>query len=221
MSPRIGSLGTPALLGLLALLALACGRRELRDLSRASDQVASAVRRGDARALSEKVIVGARNRVDYPAILSDKQRRAEWSRRLAKPDAVRPTATVFVAADQPVATVWTGHAWVFTEDPTLVYDQSSPRAALRSLVRASLLGRWDVLLGLAPERYRLGLSEDDLRRAWSDGEYASALQAARERLAGHLADPIVSDAHEAVLDLGDGEAAHLEREGPRWVVVDF
>jgi hypothetical protein len=78
-----------------------------------------------------------------------------------------------------------------------------------------------VLVSLAPERYRLGLSEDDLRRAWSEGEYAGALQAARDRLARHLAEPIVSDAHEAVLDLGDGEAAHLEREGARWVVVDF
>lgn len=206
---------------LVGLTLAACGRRELRDLSRASDAAATAVRRGDARALSEKVVVGARNRVDYPALLGDKQRRADWTRRLAKPDAVRPAATIFVAADQPLATVWTGHAWVFAEDPTLAYDQSSPRAALRSLVRASQLQRWDVLLGLAPERYRLGLSEDDLRRAWSEGEYASALQTARDRLARHLADPIVSDTHEAVLDLGDGEAAHLEREGPRWVVVDF
>jgi len=158
---------------------------------------------------------------DYQAIVADKQRRSEWARRLAKPDAVRPAATIFVATDQPLATVWTGHAWVFADDPTLVYDQSSPRAALRSLVRASQLGRWDVLLGLAPERYRLGLSQDDLRRAWSEGEYASALQTARDRLARHLADPIVSDAHEAILELGDGEAAHLEREGTRWVVVDF
>lgn len=211
---RLGQLGFVALL-------VACGRRELRDLSRASDEASIVVRRGDARALSEKVVVGARNRVDYPAILADKQRRSDWARRLAKPDAVRPAATVFVAADQPLAAVWTGHAWVFAEDPTLAYDQSSPRATLRSLVRASQLERWDVLLGLAPERYRLGLSEDDLRRAWSEGEYASALQAARDRLAQHLADPIVSDAHEAILELGDGEAAHLEREGPRWVVVDF
>jgi hypothetical protein len=207
---------------LLALVAqVACGRRELRELSRASDAAGTAVRHGDARALSEQVVVGARNRVDYAAILADKQRRAEWSRRLGKPDAVRPSATLFVAPDQPLATVWTGHAWVFAEDPTLVYDQSTPRAALRSLVRASQAQRWDVLLGLAPERYRLGLSEDDLRRAWSEGEYATALQAARERLLRRIGDPIVSDAHEAVLDLGDGEAAHLEREGPRWVVVDF
>lgn len=210
----------PALL-LVLLPLLACGRRELRELSRASDEAATAVRRGDTRALSEQVLVGARNRVDYAAILADKQQRAAWARGLAKPDQVRPGATLFVAADQPLAVRWTGQAWVFAEDPTLVYDQSSPRAALRSLVRASELQRWDVLLGLAPERYRLGLSEDDLRRAWTEGEYAAALQVARERLLEHIADPIVSDAHEAVLDLGDGEAAHLEREGSRWVVVDF
>jgi hypothetical protein len=207
---------------LLALVVLGgCGRRELRELARASDDTAAAVRRGDARALSERVVVGARSRVDYAAILRDKATRTAWVRQLGKPVAVRPEATVFVATDQPVAVLWTGQAWVFAEDPTLLYDQSSPRAALRSLVRASRLERWDVLLGLAPERYRLGLAEDDLRRAWTEGEYAAALKVSRDRLSQHLGDPIVADAHEAVLELGDGEAAHLEREGSRWVVVDF
>ena len=209
------------MLWLALLLLVACGRREQRELSRASDDTAVAVRRGDARALSKRVVVGARDRVDYAAIMADKQQRARWARGLARPDQVRPAATLFIAADQPLAVVWTGQAWVFAEDPTLMYDQSSPRAALRSLVRASTLQRWDVLLALAPERYRLGLAEDDLRRAWTEGDYASALKVARERLAQHLAEPIVQDAHEAVLDLGDGEAAHLEREGSRWAVVDF
>lgn len=205
----------------IVLQVAACGRRESRELARAGDDTAKAVRRGDARAVSERVVVGARNLVDYQAILRDKAIRSAWSRHLSKPSAVRPTATVFVAADQPAEAVWTGQAWAFAEDPTLVYDQSNPRAALRSLVRASRLQRWDVLLGLAPERYRLGLAEDDLRRAWTEGEYAAALKASRDRLAEHLGDPIVDDAHEAVLELGDGEAAHLEREGTRWVVVDF
>ncbi len=105
--------------------------------------------------------------------------------------------------------------------PTLYYDQSTPRAALRSLVRASEHQRWDVLLALAPYRYRLGLSEADLKAAWTEGEYAEALQAARDRLREHLAAPIQSDAHEATLDLGHGDTALLEREGARWVVVDF
>lgn len=205
----------------LALLVAGCGRRELRELARASDETASAVRRGDARGISERVMIGARNRVDYPALVRDKATRSAWSRQLGNPDAIRATATVFIATDQPVEVTWTGQAWVFAEDPSLTYDQSSPRAALRSLVRASRLQRWDVLLGLAPERYRLGLAEDDLRRAWTEGEYAAALQTSRDRLAQHLGDPIAADAHEAVLELGDGDAAHLEREGSRWVVVDF
>lgn len=209
-----------SIVAVVALLG-GCGRRELRELAHASNETATAVRRGDARALSEHVVVGARNRVAYATILDDKATRTAWARRLAKPEAIRPSATLFVAADQPVAVTWTGQTWAFAEDPTLAYDQSTPRGALRSLIRASRLQRWDVLLGLAPERYRLGLAEDDLRRAWTEGEYAAALQASRDRLAQHLGDPIVADAHEAVLELSEGDAAHLEREGNRWVVVDF
>src|SRR5262245_30588806 len=104
-----------------------CSRREMRELDRASDDLATAVRRSDARAVSQQVVVGARNRVDYRATLADKASRTALARRLAKPDAVRPTATVFIAADHPVAVQWTRQGWVFAEDPTLVYDQSSPR----------------------------------------------------------------------------------------------
>lgn len=207
---------------LLAIAGLVgCAQREVRALARASDDAATAVRRNDARAFSQQVLVGARGRVDYAAVLADKATRQRWARTLKKPTEIRPRATLFVAPDQPVDVAWTGQGWAFAEDPTLIYDQATPRGALRSLVRASREQRWDVLLGLAPERYRLGLSEDDLRRAWTEGEYAAALQRARDRLAARLGEPILADAHEAALDLGDGDFARLEREGSRWVVVDF
>lgn len=205
----------------VALLLAACAQRDVRKLARASEDAAVAVRRGDAKALAGHVLVGARARVDYAAILGDKAARQRWAKSLKKPTEIRPRAVVFLAADSPIDVRWTPRGWVFDEDPTLVYDQSTPRAALRSLVRASLQRRWDVLLGLAPERYRLGLSEDDLRAAWTEGEHADALQAARDRLAARLGEPIAADAHEAVLDLGNAEVARLEREGTRWVVVDF
>lgn len=207
---------------LLVVLALAgCARREGRELVRASEAAGDAVRRGDRERLAAQVLVGARGRVDYAAILADKATRLRWAKELRAPKEVRPTAVVFLGADLPVDVRLTSGGWVFAEDPTLVYDQTTPRAALRSLVRASTARRWDVLLGLAPERYRLGLSEDDLRRAWTEGEHAVALQAARDRLAARLGAPILADAHEATVDLGGGEVARLEREGSRWVVVDF
>lgn len=205
----------------VALLLASCAQRDVRGLAHASEAAAGAVRRGDAKELSSHVLVGARARVDYAAILGDKAARQRWAKALKKPEEIRPRAVVFLAPDSPIDVRWTPRGWVFAEDPTLVYDQSTPRAALRSLVRASLQRRWDVLLDLAPERYRLGLSEDDLRAAWTEGEHADALQTARDRLASRLGDPIVADAHEAVLDLGNAEVARLEREGTRWVVVDF
>ena len=117
--------------------------------------------------------------------------------------------------------IWTDGGWRFAGDPFDAYPQSSPREALVSLVRASRRSHWPVLVELAPRRYRLGLSVEDIEAAWTEGEYAQALVEARERLAGHLDDPIVADAHQAILDLGDGHFARLEREGERWVVVDF
>ncbi|MDC0715356.1 hypothetical protein [Nannocystis bainbridge] len=206
---------------LVALTLASCAQRDVRGLARASEDAAGAVRRGEAKELSEHVLVGARAHVDYAAVLGDKAARQRWAKTLKKPAEIRPRAVVFLAPDSPIDVRWTPRGWVFAEDPTVVYDQSTPRAALRSLVRASLQRRWDVVLGLAPERYRLGLSEDDLRTAWTEGEHADALQTARDRLAARLGDPIVADAHEAVLDLGNAEVARLEREGSRWVVVDF
>ncbi|MCA9653637.1 MAG: hypothetical protein H6712_07710 [Myxococcales bacterium] len=175
---------------------------------------------GDVEELRAHVVPGARGEVDVDAMLTGTARRS-WSKSLDDPEQARPEAIVFLGPDQPVRVVWTAEGWRFAEDPTDVYSQRTPRQALRALVRATRAERWDVMLRLAPRRYRLGLSEDDLQRAWTEGEHGEALRANRDRLAGHLADPILADADEALLDMGQGHVARLEREGGVWVVVEF
>ncbi len=211
-----------ALLPSLPVLSAGCATRDSRALRRASRQTGKAIRKADAESVRESVVIGARDRVDYAAILSDASARSRWSGALAKPVEARAEATVMLTPEHPVRAVEDDKkGWSFAEDPTVLYSQNTPREALRSFVRASRVARWDVLLNLAPERYRIDLSEDELRAAWTEGEYSKDLQARRDRLAGHLADPIVSDSHMATLRLDDGEFALLEREGHRWVVVDF
>lgn len=209
-----------AVLLALPLASLACAPRQLRALRGASHDLSRDVARSDAEAIREHVVAGGRSQVDTDAMITGTARRS-WTKALADPQTARPEAVVFLGPEDPVAVVWTDEGWRFAEDPTDVYAQRTPRQALRALVRATRAGRWDVLLQLAPRRYRLGLSEDDLRVAWTEGEQGSALRAARDRLASHLADPIVTDADEAALDLGQGSMARLEREGDRWVVVEF
>lgn len=202
---------------LVATLVAGCAGHA-RSLVRASGDLGKAVRRGDRAKIDVGVLPAARSRVDYETLLADK---SKWGERLARPTGARPEALIYLGNDDVVEVVWTDEGWRFATDPTVYFGQSTPREALRSLVRASREQRWDVMLNLAPRRYRMGLSEQDLALAWTEGAQAQALQEARDRLAERLAGTIRADAHQAILDLGDGEFARLEREKDRWVVVDF
>jgi len=205
---------------LLALGVAACANQPDQALMRASRGLGQAVARGEADHVLKAVVPGARDRVDVESLLGSQARR-KWAKTLSRPLEVQPEATLLLSPDYPVRTVMTPDGWKFAEDPTDVFRQDTPRNALRALVVASRAGRWDVLVALAPKRFRIGLDPNDLQRAWTSGEYAEVLTRARDRVAEHLTDPIVADAHEAALELGAGHTVRLEREGLRWVVVDF
>jgi hypothetical protein len=202
---------------LLATWVTGCGGHA-RALVSASGDLGKSVRRGERDEIDERVLPAARSRVDYEALLADK---SKWGERLSRPTGARPEALVYLSNDEVVEAVWTDKGWRFASDPTVYFGQSTPREALRSLVRASREQRWDVMLDLAPRRYRMGLSEEDLALAWTEGAQAKSLQESRDRLAERLSGTIRADAHQAILDLGDGQFARLEREKDRWVVVDF
>lgn len=201
----------------VATVVAGCGGHA-RSLVRASGDLGKSVRRADQEQIDESVLPAMRSRVDYEALLAES---SDWGERLARPTGARPEALLYLGNDEVIEAVWTDRGWRFASDPTVYFGQSTPREALRSLVRASREQRWDVMLDLAPRRYRMGLSEEDLAHAWTEGAQAQALQGARDRLAQRLAGTIRADAHQAILDLGDGEFARLEREKDRWVVVDF
>lgn len=206
-----------SMLCLVATLLAGCGGHARSLVSSCAD-LGKSIRRADREKIDEGVLPATRSRVDYDELLEES---ADWGERIARPTGARPEALIYLGNDEVIEAVWTDKGWRFASDPTVYFGQATPREALRSLVRASREARWDVMLDLAPRRYRMGLSEDDLALAWTDGPQAQALGDARDRLAERLAGTIRSDAHQAILDLGDGEFARLEREKDRWVVVDF
>jgi hypothetical protein len=208
------------LLAVAAAATIGCGHRQERALRKASRDLSKAVARNDPAEIRAMVVPGQRAVVDAEAMV-DGANKKRWTKALRKPTDVQPRAIVFVAPDVPVEVVLTEQGWRFAEDPTDWYAQDTPRHALRALVMASRHERWDVMVDLAPKRYRIGLSGDDLREAWTQGEQAEVLAQAVEAIAQHLADPISADAHEAVLEIAPTHIVRLEREGDRWVVVDF
>ena len=205
---------------LAATLGSGCAHQEVRRLKRASQAMGKDVARGDAEDVAGHVLPGARPTVDAAALQRGTAAKS-WSRALKKPVGVQPRATILVAPGHPVDVVWTPKGWRFDEDPVNLYAQDTPRHALRALVTASRHGRWDVMVRLAPQRYRVGLAETELEAAWTNGESGAELRHARDLLADHLMDPIFADADEAILRLPEGRVARLEREADRWVVVQF
>lgn len=217
---RAPGLGRALACVLIALQAASCASQSRQGTARASAQLGRSVRRGDAAAIRGHVVPGARAAVDTTALGRDRGRKGVAD-RLRRPREIHPEATVLVTRDLSADIVWTAEGWRFAEDPSDAYAQRTPEQALRAFVWATKNARWDVVLKLAPRRYRIGLSEQDLAAAWTEGEQAATLRAARDRIAAHLGEPVPHDDHEAKLDLGGSHAVRLEREGEVWVIVDF
>ncbi|MES1158116.1 MAG: hypothetical protein ABUL67_03350 [Haliangium ochraceum] len=76
------------------------------------------------------------------------------------------TASVRLPDEDRVALAFEDGAWRLVEQPLAPFGQHSPRAALRTFVRAVDSRRYDVLLRLVPMRQRAGVTEASLRLAW-------------------------------------------------------
>lgn len=177
---------------------------------------------------------------DAYALMSDDYRRRvsreEFGRRLdASRDETRETAALLERPDGPaeqvarvelaegetVELVRENDAWRIDTSLVDFYDQSSPRSALRSFVRAMERRRWDVVLRFVPDADREGMTPDKIRDAF-EGEGRE--QAARlvAQLRAHLEDAIeeVGDRASLRYGEGDGHTVLFVREDGIWKVED-
>jgi len=109
--------------------------------------------------------------------------------------------------------------WRITSNLVDFYDQSTPRAALRSFVRAMERQRYDVVLRMVPEADREGMSEEQMREAWSD-EGREEIERLLENLRASLDAPIEQVGDRATMPYGDRFTAQLVREDGVWKVED-
>ncbi|HEY6039192.1 MAG TPA: hypothetical protein VIV58_33145, partial [Kofleriaceae bacterium] len=61
-----------------------------------------------------------------------------------------------------------GH-WKVATNPLAFYDQSTPKAALRSFLRAYRLERWDVMLRFVPNAYREKMDPAKMKMQFTGG----------------------------------------------------
>jgi hypothetical protein len=116
-----------------------------------------------------------------------------------------------------------GH-WKLEEQPLAPFGQQSPRSALKTLLRAIDLKRYDVLLRLVPARQRTRVTEETMRLYW-DGPEATSHRRPLDLLRAYMNAQIVELGTEAQMpygepNVGEGEVRFV-LEGGVWKVDDL
>jgi hypothetical protein len=208
---------------LAACLVAACAHRAAGP----ADTLAAfgaAIERGDVAAAYALTSAEYRARVPLPAFKLQLEEggastyetaRSLRDGRLAGP----PRAEVDVASGETLTLVQQDGAWRVDGHPLEPWSQRTPRAALRTFVRAVEARRYDVVLRLVPTRHRSGVTVETLRLFW---EGASAAQNAQlvARLRAALEAPIVEVGDEAAMPYGERGEARLVREDGLWKIED-
>lgn len=110
-------------------------------------------------------------------------------------------------------------AWRVATDVVDFYDQDTPRAALRSFVRAMERRRYDVVLSLIPEADREGMTEERMRDTW-EGEGREEVERLLANLRAALDDPIEEVGDRATMSYGERFRVQFVREDGVWRIED-
>lgn len=151
---------------------------------------------------------------DYPAEVQ------QTARALSAPTGrTEQEATVEYGEGESLRLVRERGRWRVASDVVDFYDRSSPRAALRSFVRAMERRRYDVVLSLIPEGDREGMTPERMRETW-EGEGREEVERLLANLRAALDNPIEEVGDRATMSYGDRFRVQFVREAGEWRIED-
>lgn len=162
------------------------------------------------------------SRDEFVAMLRDNPHEvAETADRLGgRSRRLEVTAILRYGLGDELELVQEGGTWRIVTNPLAFYDQSTPRAALRSFVRAYRLERWDVVLRFVPRAYAELMNADKVKEQFT-GERAEEMAQLVNQLEANLDEPIEEQGKEASLHYGAGFEVKFVLEDGRWRLKDL
>jgi len=128
-------------------------------------------------------------------------------------------AVVQYAEGEEVELVYDDGSWRIASNVVDFYDQSTPRAALRTFVRAMERKRYDVIMRLVPNADREGMSPSRMRQAW-EGEAREEIERLVANLRASIDNPIEEVGDRATMPYGERFTVQFVREDGAWKVED-
>lgn len=187
------------------------------------DSFAQAIRRGRYEQAYRFMSEAYRRQVDKATFVREMRANPEEARQLAEKiagshDRVTITAQV-PYDDRPLHLVKDGKAWHLTGNVVDFYDQSTPRAALRSFVRAMERQRYDVVLRFVPDADRQGMTVEQMRKAWQ-GKGREEVERLLANLRANMDNPIEVVGDRATMPYGERFSVQFVREDGVWKIED-
>lgn len=123
--------------------------------------------------------------------------------------------------DQVLTLIYEDGAWRIDQAAVNLYDQSEPRVALRSFVRAYERKRYDILVLFVPESQKEELTPEVLKNSW-EGEQKVEMEQLIEGLRTHLESAQIELLGErATMSYGPGGLVEFVREQGVWKIEDL
>lgn len=113
-----------------------------------------------------------------------------------------------------------GGTWRVASNPLGFYDQSTPRSALRSFLRAYRLERWDVMLRFVPDKYRQKMDADKVKSQFTGGAHED-MEELMNTLEANVDEPIIERGTNARMAYGERFEVKFTKEDGVWKLQDL
>jgi hypothetical protein len=208
--------------GGLACAGLACAHQP-EGPAATVQQFGAALGRGDLRAAYALTSADFQQRTPYEAFAAglgaNPNDTAGLGRRIGEQAArIPPRVEVQLAQGDVLALVLEAGRWRVDGPMPEPWGQRTPRAALRTFVRALGERRYDVVLRLVPRHHRVDLTADKLRHYWES--HQEETRGLLSRLQAAVNAPIVESGDEAHMPYGPEQEVVFVREDGVWRIED-
>ena len=213
-----------AALSLCLVACLGCHRGGVTSPADTIRSFAAAVRAGRYRDAYNRLSVQYRSRTSFESFKTRLSEHPEEAKEIAAllsrtEGEEEIEAMIPLSNGENIKMVFEDGAWRFSGNVAQLYDQSTPRAALRSFVRAMSRRRYDVVMRLVPSEDLPGMTVEQMKAAW-DGEGREEIDRLIAQLTEGLSNPIEEVGQRATMSYGDNLIARLIRENGVWKVED-
>lgn len=177
---------------------------------------------GAAYDLMSSSFRGKVSRDDYVRMMRDNPREVDETadRLRGKHGSMEVSAEFEYGLGDTMRLVQEGGRWRISSNPLGFYDQSSPRAALRSFIRAYQLERWDVMLRFVPNAYREKMDAAKMKAQFT-GPSREQMETLLNNLEANVDEPIIERGNDARMSYGERFTVQFVKEDSAWKLKDL